>query len=438
MDSTRSSEDTRALDASDRFYQFWWVIALLAVLGGGGGYLARILQPVTYDAQTLMLVSLNYNKIDFMHPPAPTPVPYVISQADEDGFLNIVIDCFNKAAPKVADFARQNGYQVDQDELLKQSEIDREHAYWEVHTRNPNPVMAQKLADYWAQMVYADLQARQKAGAINPGIFYEIVQPARLPTSPYHDRMNVFVLTGAAIGLGVGILLVSRPFFRKAWPGIHPVASNGEFIFRYELSRLWRYGWVVALLTALGVMGGWMVHLAKPPIYEAQADLSAKIDYKKLLYMIAPSYDPTPNQITFYDEDLTLVIMDAALRGVVPQVAEHVQQNGEALDEAELLDHVTIERKETSFQVNFRDADPAVAQDIANTWAQLGLAALQAKQSSGAYPDYVSAQMAQQAYLPQKPAYFRPEVMAVAGGVIGLIASLLLVNLPFFERMRKR
>jgi hypothetical protein len=132
--------------------------------------------------------------------------------------LNVVFDSFNNVVPKVVAYANQNGLHTDKAGLLAQSLVERKHAFWELHFRNPDPALAQKVANYWTQLSYADLQSRQQAGNIKPALFYQIVQPAGLPTSQVNDRMNVFVLSGAALGFILGYLMISLPFFGN-WMG---------------------------------------------------------------------------------------------------------------------------------------------------------------------------------------------------------------------------
>ena len=217
-----------------------------------------------------------------------------------------------------------------------------------------------------------------------------------------------------------------------------PAPIPGEFILRDKVSGLWQFRWVIVLFTLLGLAGGWLVHLAKPPVYDAQAIFNARIDYKKLDHMVAPSYEVPPNSFTTYDEDLSLIILDASFRSVAPQVADYARQNGFPIDAAGLLDRVTIERQEWTYKLHFLSTDPALAQKVATAWARMGYADLQSKQRDGQFPDYVSVQPAQPVSFPQKPVYFRTLNMVLAGGVIGLAAGILFLHLPFPKMKMER
>ncbi len=202
------------LDYLDKFLRLWWVLIACAVIGGGIGFLIHLSKPPIYEAQAVFMGSIDFNKIDFMHPPAPTPAPYQLTQYDEDITLVLVEASLRQVVPQVVTYAQQNGWPFDAAGLLNQSTIEREHGFWYLRFRSQDPALAQKLVNYWAQAGFADLQAKQKDGKLPPYLLYDLVQLAQLPKNPTYFQTNAFVFAGAVIGLLAGILLVSLPIWK--------------------------------------------------------------------------------------------------------------------------------------------------------------------------------------------------------------------------------
>jgi hypothetical protein len=198
-----------------RSIKLWWVLVLCAVLGGLTGYVVNRFKVPLYEAQAVFMASIDFNKVDFMHPPAPTPVPYKLTQYDEDISLVIVEASLIEVEPQVVAFAQKNGFPIDGANLIAHSNIERHHGYWYLRLRDVNPVLAQKVVNFWAQAGLLDLQAKQKANQMPAYVFFSLAQLAELPASPKYFQTNVFVLAGIVIGLVVGILVVNMPFVKS-------------------------------------------------------------------------------------------------------------------------------------------------------------------------------------------------------------------------------
>ena len=209
--------------------------------------------------------------------------------------------------------------------------------------------------------------------------------------------------------------------------------ANDELVPLIYFNRIIRYWWVIILAALLGGVTGFIIHRSRPPVYEAQATFMASIDFNKVDFMHPPTPTPPPYHLTPYDEDISLVMVEVSLVHVEPQVVAFAQQSGIALDANSLDDQSTIERAHAYWYLRFRDPDPAVAQKVVNEWAQLGYADLKAKHDSGAIPAYIYFDLVKLADKPARPTYFQTNVFILAGGIFGLVAGLLLVNLPFLK-----
>lgn len=197
-----------------RIVQYWWVIAIAGILGGLIGLGIHQFRPPVYEAQAVLMGDIDFNKIDFMHPPAPTPAPYHLTQYDEDITIALVDASLEQVAPQVVDYAQKNGIPIDMATLISQRTIERENAYWDVRFRDQNPAVTQSIVNEWAQLAFADLQAKQQAGKLPVYFMFDLVSLAPLPTSPTYFQTNVFVLAGCVIGLVTGLVFVLLPILK--------------------------------------------------------------------------------------------------------------------------------------------------------------------------------------------------------------------------------
>jgi uncharacterized protein involved in exopolysaccharide biosynthesis len=209
----------RSLDGLNRLFRYGWVVLALAILGGATGLLVQRLRPPVYVARAVFLASIDFNKIDFLNPPKPTPAPYRMTQSEEDIDLSAVEEGLKSVEPQVVKFARKNQLSLESPDPLQAFSIVRRHAYWDVRYRSADPALAQKMADEWAQLGLAELQRRQKNGSIKPYIYLQLIQHADVPDRPTYSQTNVFVLAGALIGFALGALWVSLPPWRPGRSG---------------------------------------------------------------------------------------------------------------------------------------------------------------------------------------------------------------------------
>jgi uncharacterized protein involved in exopolysaccharide biosynthesis len=208
---------------------------------------------------------------------------------------------------------------------------------------------------------------------------------------------------------------------------------NDELVPFDFFTRLIHSWWLVVLLAFIGGGAGLLVHNFRPPVYEAQAVLTASIDYNKINFLRPPAGStPVPYQFSQYDEDLALSAIDASLQQVIPQVISYAQKSGSVMDADTFAAQSTVERRHAIWDVRYRSSDPAFAQKVVNYWAQQGFADLKVKRSEGTLEPYITFDLVQLADLPTKPAYLQTNTFVFAGGILGLIAGLLAVNLPFF------
>lgn len=206
-------------DYFNRIIRWWWLVFGLAVIGGVTGLVVHRFKPPQYEAQAVFMASIDFNKIDFMHPPAPTPAPYHLTQYDEDVALAVVGGSLQAVIPQVVTFVNEKGLALDSTSLMEHALIERHHAFWYLRFRENDPALVQAVANYWANAAYANLLDWQKNGKVPVFVFFDLVQKADLPQAPKFFNTNAFVLAGSVIGLVAGLVLISLPFFKKGQEG---------------------------------------------------------------------------------------------------------------------------------------------------------------------------------------------------------------------------
>lgn len=134
-----------------------------------------------------------------------------------------------------------------------------------------------------------------------------------------------------------------------------------------ELSLTLRWGWLIVVLTVLGGMLGWGVHVLQPPLYEARAVFGTSIDYVRT------------GALTDIEEDQAIAVVGDVLRA--SDVRQHVlaaaREEGLALSEADFGRGLVAERMGYRWLLRVRLDDPQKAARVAQIWAAQGQSALQ-------------------------------------------------------------
>lgn len=207
---------------------------------------------------------------------------------------------------------------------------------------------------------------------------------------------------------------------------------NTEFILVQKIQCTIRLWWVVALAGIVGSLLGYSAHWLMPPLYEAKATYLANIDLQKIQFVVPttmPGITPTPYEITQYDEDMALASLQTVLIEVRPEAAAAAQAKGLPVTLQNLIDRGVIERYQDTWELRFRDADPTVAQEVTNLWAQLAFNKMGAYQASGKIGPYLVFELSSLAPLPQRPIYFAVNSLIMAGCLLGLVVGIILTNL---------
>jgi capsular polysaccharide biosynthesis protein len=188
-------------------------------------------------------------------------------------------------------------------------------------------------------------------------------------------------------------------------------------IYFYRIKNLW---WLAVLATLLGGLIGFLFSMAHGPIYEATATFVLNVDMSKF-----PQF-PLEHQ----DEELALYNIQTAI--LDPQTLNQVIQEASSqqipLTQKELLTNYSMERRLTIWELRYRDPDAATAQKIVNIWADKAFEVFRSLQQSGTVPSYVIMQGKTSAEFPESAIYFPPTQLILAGGLIGLVVGIMIIE----------
>lgn len=196
--------------------------------------------------------------------------------------------------------------------------------------------------------------------------------------------------------------------------------SFDEFTLLALFFHLLKYWWIPVLAALAGGLIGFLFSRIHAPIYEAKATIIVNVDLDKV----------TTFPVERQDEELALYNIQVALLATqtIENLMQAAAQQNVILDPATFLKNQTIERKLVFWEVRYRDKDPGTAQKIVNLWVDEAYKTFQLMQGSGGIPKYVIIQGITPSKIPTIPLYYLPSWLTLAGGVIGLISGILVIE----------
>jgi hypothetical protein len=136
-----------ALEALQAALRYWWFVFLLAIIGGGIGWLVTLTRPPIYEATGRFSANIDY------------VVTGPLTQFEEDTALNGIGDVLysNEVVKKVVDRAAAEGIHTSLVELKRSAVLERRFNVWDLRVRNPDPGVAERLANLWIDQGQAAL-----------------------------------------------------------------------------------------------------------------------------------------------------------------------------------------------------------------------------------------------------------------------------------------
>jgi uncharacterized protein involved in exopolysaccharide biosynthesis len=151
--------------------------------------------------------------------------------------------------------------------------------------------------------------------------------------------------------------------------------NEAEFNVRAALEKTIDLWWVVVTMSIIGGLIGFVFHRFQPPIYESTATFTITMDFSK---MAMEPMDLAKREMTQYGEDFAFNSAEGIIGSLFlkNQVLQAAQAQGMDVSLADLKREMTLERRMSIWELHVRDRDPQQAADLANTWAELSLSAL--------------------------------------------------------------
>jgi uncharacterized protein involved in exopolysaccharide biosynthesis len=250
----------------DRTIHMWWILVVLAILGGLAGWIFSKTRPPIYEANAVYEVMLDEQQLvkDGLVTEDKLPLQF----AENDVYLSAAADIFYNPDVKVrviGDAMSQGIPLIEKDFTSTNFNLDRRGQRWSISVRSTDPSIAAKLANIWltvansallearghtsqslglglsldsVQKCFSELDfskanlcagtafsspaglveylkniqqqivSEKAAGfGIYPALSFVITSPAQPPASPILYSASLIILAGSLLGLLAGVLV---------------------------------------------------------------------------------------------------------------------------------------------------------------------------------------------------------------------------------------
>jgi len=150
---------------------------------------------------------------------------------------------------------------------------------------------------------------------------------------------------------------------------MNDISNNGGNLLRASdlfeiLSRNWMLILAVALLGAfVGLVFSWL----RVPVYEAEATLGINIIYGVTEHLELVVEDRALNRVS------SLIVSDSVLEDTLDLLPQFLKDERQWWGASEFRSALRLDRRLAESGLVVKDADPVVAADVAETWAEVSL-----------------------------------------------------------------
>jgi len=193
-----------------------------------------------------------------------------------------------------------------------------------------------------------------------------------------------------------------------------------EFSPKSEILHVLHSWWMIVICMVLGGLVGFAFNYFQQPTYQAKATVFTVLDYQKI----------NDVRLSEYDEDMTINSVQSVMlsNDVIGSLILEIAESGYSLDYTTFMDQMSIQRKFTDYELYYRDSDPEVAQQVVNTWADIGAYKYQGLQESGNLPVYIEVIRGSYASLPTEPVQQHMNTHVLAGAILGLLVGVTITS----------
>jgi uncharacterized protein involved in exopolysaccharide biosynthesis len=198
-----------------------------------------------------------------------------------------------------------------------------------------------------------------------------------------------------------------------------------------SLKNIFRNWWKIVLIAYLFALVGLVASYLLPAKYEAEAVLSSSLDFTEINFENLVTDTGGPVTFTQYDEDLAVQVIQRYLIKKQNAALAYAQALDETITPATFAKDSQISRYHALWTLRFRHANPEIAQQVVNYWANEALRDLKAAQAAGEAETFVIVDLTQEASLPTEPTYQNRGTLVLAGTLIGVVVGILVVDGKF-------
>ena len=141
-----NQQEFSPLEAVERLFSRWWIIVLLTVLGGLGGWTYHHFRSPVYEAKAELVISMDFSKRE-------------LTQYEEDYAFGTVgaLIISNAVRDQVIAKAQADGIQITLEQFVSESFLEGRQSVWEMRVRDADPTIAATLVNSWAETAYQTL-----------------------------------------------------------------------------------------------------------------------------------------------------------------------------------------------------------------------------------------------------------------------------------------
>lgn len=195
-----------------------------------------------------------------------------------------------------------------------------------------------------------------------------------------------------------------------------------------SLKNLFHNWWKIVLIAYLFALVGLVASYLLPAKYQAEAVFSSSIDFTEINFENLVDGDEEQIKFTQYDEDLAVQVVERFLiknRDAALAFAQTLDSN---LTEEAFVRDSQISRYHAEWTLRFRHANPEIAQQVVNFWANDAVKDLKAAQAADEAETFVIVDLTREASLPTRPIYQLRGTLVLAGTLIGVVVGILVVD----------
>lgn len=192
----------------NRLLRRWWLILVIAVVGGLIGLGVSVVMPPLYQAEAIFSASIDFTEINYENLVGEYGDPLVFTQYEEDLAMQVVQRVLVNTWDEAYEYALTLDPDLTTAAFKKNYQVQRYNALWYLWYRHEDPEIAQAVVNYWTEEALVRLAEAQESGTAESFVIIDFVSEAVLPQTPLYHNRNTLVLAGTLVGFFAGIILV--------------------------------------------------------------------------------------------------------------------------------------------------------------------------------------------------------------------------------------